>query len=157
MFRRSMMIKYMNTKKIRLVTNKLIASINIERFAELQKQYKSESPYPGHSKYLDMNKFMFLAVEQIYILGLNRKRNYSILDIGTGAGYFPYACEYFGHCCYSIDLSDIEMYNKITDLLGIQRTVHRVQPFKPLPNFPMKFDLITAFATVFNTFGRDGT
>lgn len=73
-----------------------------------------------------------------------------VLDIGTGAGFFPFTARYLGHDAESIDVCDDPLYGELTELLGVYRKIHRVRIENPLPDFEQKFDLITAFQLVFD-------
>jgi SAM-dependent methyltransferase len=86
----------------------------------------------------------------IYDLNLHKSRPLNILDLGTGFGYFPYACNYYGHNAIGLDLDVVPMYNDITKFIGIDRKVHKIKSFENLPDYGVKFDLITAFMVCFN-------
>ena len=77
-----------------------------------------------------------------------------MLDIGTGFGYFPYICEFFGNYAVAIDVPDHLLFNKVTQFLKVKKIPHRIEPFQPLPNFDQKFDLVTAFQVAFNWYDR---
>ena len=92
---------------------KVLNTIDLDQFAILQKKYKHASPAPGYSKYLDIHNSMRVSLQYALRLGLTQVKNLRILDIGTGCGYFPYICRYFGHTAFSLDLDEVEMYNEI--------------------------------------------
>ena len=58
----------------------------------------------------------------------------SVLDIGTGFGYFPYICEFFGNTATAIDVPDHALFNEVTKFLGVKKTFHRIEPFEALPS-----------------------
>jgi len=102
----------------------------------------------------DIATYVALQVRYARELGLapgsaqGRRR---VLDIGTGAGYFPFVCRYYGHQTAAIDLDTTPMYNDLVRLLGVDRVTWRVVPFVPLPDFPERFDCVTAMQLKFNT------
>ena len=76
---------------------RVLRSVDMTRFEQFLAKYRDASPDPGYSKYLDIKTWMKRALYNVYELGLHRARQKSILDLGTGCGYFPYVCNYFGH------------------------------------------------------------
>jgi SAM-dependent methyltransferase len=122
----------------------------MSRFAQLRVKYRDASPDPGYSKYLDIEAGMRRALYSVYELGLHRARLQSVLDLGTGCGYFPYICIYFGHAAVAVDLDDVPMYNELTQFLRLDRQVSAVRAFQSLPDFGRRFDVVTAFAICFN-------
>ena len=135
----------------------IINSIDRDVYNRILQQYVDvyikDSP-DVFSKYMNLSKFIYRALFRAHQLGLHKEDGLDILDIGTGAGYFPYVCEYLNHRCRSIDIDETDLYNQITALLNIDRTVYRVEPYKLLPSFPTRFDLITAYATNFNKYNK---
>ena len=129
---------------------RIIKSIDFERFKSYQDKYRNSSPYPGYSKYLNIEDWMESKLLEVYKLGLNKSSKLDILDIGTGAGYFPYICNCYGHNSMALDLGTTEMYNDIIKLLNVVRKDHEIKSFEKLPDLGRKFDLITAFSICFN-------
>ena len=104
-----------------------------------------------------------------------------ILDIGTGAGHFPFLCSKFGHSVLATDIPEgsrdgsfakdllprnpnwqkpedkNRIYTDIIKLLEVTWSPLRIQPFQALPNFGKKFDLITAFMINFNKYRKEKT
>ena len=129
---------------------KILQTVNIEKFRFFQNKYKDSSPYPGYSKYLNIEEWLEVKLVEVYKLGLNKSINLDILDIGTGAGYFPFVCNYYGHNSMALDLGNIPMYNEIIKLLNINRQDYEIKSFEKLPDLGKKFDLIAAFSICFN-------
>jgi hypothetical protein len=130
----------------------IVRTIDLTGFARVRDRHKDASPDPGYSKYLDLGRYLTLQVRYARRLRLapaHISRN--VLDIGTGAGYFPYVCTHYGHRAMAIDLDANPMFNDMVHLLGVERVVHRVTPFKPLPAFPVRFNLVTAMQMKFDT------
>lgn len=131
----------------------ILQTIDAERFAVCRELYKDANPYPGSSKYLDIRKWMADKVTEAYRLKLNKAKNLSILDIGTGAGYFPYICNYYGHNAMALDMDIDPMYNALIELLNIDRLAYEISCYQKLPDLGRKFDLVTAYAICFNNHG----
>lgn len=71
-----------------------------------------------------------------------------VLDISTGPGWFPYACQCLGHDPYFTfhDCTGHEIMADCRDLLGLKDGLHLSyvnNEFRPIP-FDIKFDLISA-------------
>jgi len=83
-------------------------------------------------------------------LGLDSGRRQRILDLGCGAGYFLYICQWLGHDALGLDIDQVPMFGEMIALLGLTRVIWRVQPFVRLPRLGQPFNLITAFMICFN-------
>ena len=124
------------------------------KFNYIKQKYINDDPYPGYSKYLELDKWLKKSVYYAQLLNLDKSKPLTILDMGTGAGYFPFVCSNYGHQCIGIDIPDIAMYNELIELLGVRRKDLRIKAFSPLPDFNKKFDLITAFSVCFNNHAK---
>ena len=111
----------------------------------------------GYRKYQDRFEHSLIRnAERVFTLGLHQGPPQRIFDIGCGFGYFMYAAEQFGHKTVGVDLPDPYL-KEVTDLLGLKKVLHRIEPFQPLPDLPgAPFDMVTAFATCFDSAGFDG-
>ncbi len=127
----------------------LLKPVNHEKLAQLTDLYGGR-PHPYPSKYLDVTRWMKWNILRVQRLGLHRSSPKRILDLGCGAGYFAYICQTLGHTCVGLDTGDYELYSEMCALLGVQRVLHRIEPFEPLPPLGEKFDWITAFSISFN-------
>lgn len=103
----------------------------------------------GEYKYLDVVYWVYNKVKLAISMGLDRSPPLTILDIGAGGAHFARACQEFGHTVTSIDV-EVPVYEDISILLGVRRTIMRVEPKVVLPNFDRKFDMITAVAINFS-------
>lgn len=83
------------------------------------------------------------------LMGLTESSSLSILDIGCGGGHFELVCRRLGHQVMGIDV-DFPILQDIADALGSKRTIMRVEPTAPLPNFDRKIDLVTALGVSFH-------
>lgn len=139
-------------KEILKDADTIIGRINQTGFRNIYDLYKDADPYPGYSKYLDASTHIARAVNNIHKLSLNHKQGLSLLDIGSGPGYFPFSCNHFNHKAAALDVNDNPMYNQLKKLLNVDCTFHRIEAFQPLPNFPYKFNYITAFQILFDRY-----
>lgn len=112
-------------------------------------KYRTDDPGIGFRKYLDVDNWALESMRRVYQLRLNSAAPQKILDLGTGAGYFPYICKFYGHQVEALDVPDNEMYNKIIAALGIRRYEQYIRSGEPLL-VNGKYDLITAFMICFN-------
>jgi SAM-dependent methyltransferase len=79
--------------------------------------------------------------------------NSRVLDLGCGSGYFQLVCEHFGHKAVGLDLDDDPFFNDVIEYLGLERVIHVIKPFQPLPRIEGgPFDAVTAFMTCFNRY-----
>lgn len=118
-------------------------------FDDIRRRYEHVAPDPGFSKFLDLGTFLYMAYQHFVYAGLPGSPPLDILDLGTGAGYFPLLCRLRGHRVLATDLPEPEFYTEMVQLLGVERVVHRIERFTPLPDWG-RFDLITGFLVVFN-------
>lgn len=132
-------------------------AIDPVKFADIKKRYQHIDPNPGFSKFLDLDTFLPMTYRHFQYAGLeNVKTPLDILDLGTGAGYFPLLCRLQGHQVHSTDLPFTEdipathFYSEMMELLSIPCTGYRIEPLTSLPSFGQRFDLITGFLVVFN-------
>ncbi len=125
-------------------------SIDQVQFQSLYDRYISADPYPGFSKYLDFERWIKTALSHYELLRVPVNQHISILDIGTGAGYFPFICQENGHQVMTVDVPGHDFYTEMVQLLGVNRQELFVQANQPLPDFGRRFDAITAFAICFN-------
>ena len=134
----------------RLDAGKIIASIERPEFEAICRRYAVENSGHRWGKYLDLKKWVALNLQRVRELELDWGRRKRILDIGSGAGYFLYICQWLGHEALGLDTDRVPMYAEMFRLLGLKRVLWRVEAFQPLPAFDRKFDLITAFLVCFN-------
>lgn len=119
--------------------------------------------YPAPLRFLFADYWLLRAVGNAASLGLHLEASpLSILDLGTGCGYFLTACKSMGHSILGVD-APIEYLNRINPLYsqvfnvallgqGLAGEIHRevLAPQTALGNLPdLAFDLITAFRASF--------
>lgn len=131
--------------------------IDPDRFYRLKTKYRKLGDEFKGMKYLRFNTRFKGRLNYAYKLGLHdSKEKKTILDIGTGVGYFPYICSRFGHDAMAFDLGDYELFNDMIEMLGVNRPVYSIQSFEPIPDQGVKFDLVTAFLICFNNHNKPG-
>ena len=106
------------------------------------------------------NKYMVHAEDCIkeqldwaHVLKLNHLPLLDILEIGTGAGFFPYICREYGHYAESCD--DVELGSRWAmgyKLLNIEPKSYYVYKNTSTEGiFEKKFDIITSFRSTIGT------
>jgi SAM-dependent methyltransferase len=140
----------------RVTASAVIKSIDPQRFEEIRRKYADPSaPVDAPPKYLDLREWMRINVQRVRELELDYAPPSSILDIGCGAGYFLYICKTLGHQVLGLDMDSFPMFRELTRMLEVPRVIARVDPFRPLPKFDRKFDVITAHLICFNAHKSD--
>lgn len=135
---------------LRLDAERIIASIDREKFQAIHDRYAVEDPGSTWRKFLDLRKWIDRNLRRVRELELDFGRRKDILDIGSGAGYFLYICKWLGHRPLGLDIDEVPMYSEMTRMLGLARIGWRIEAFVPVPDLGRKFDLITAFLICFN-------
>ena len=131
---------------------KIMQRINQEKFSRLYQQFKDVSPSPGYSKYLDASTHVARGVRLAQALNLNHSPSLSVLDIGSGAGYFPFICQYYGHRSLALDVDGNDMYRQLKELLNVTCVYHTIKAFQTLPDLGIRLDVITCFQILFDRF-----
>lgn len=147
----NIVLKAIEKFKVTIDLYSLLSRIRTPKFREIVNKYKDYDPYPGYSKYLNVKPWLLDNIWRAYMLGLNKKGPAkTILDIGTGNGYFPYVCMFYGHKVRTIDVGFNPIFNELIAYLNIPRREYAVKAFEEIPEFDVKFDVVTGFHTYFN-------
>ena len=131
-------------------TEEVIKLIPKLEFRKIVEQFENADPYPGYSKYLEAAPHIARAIVNAKKLNLDKQHALNILDIGSGAAYFPFVCNFYGHKAMAMDLDSNQMYNQLKKLLNVSCKTHRIEAFQSLPEMDQKFDLTTGFQTLFD-------
>ena len=136
----------------------LLDDIDWLQFKELRHKYPYRPGSPQINRFEDVVYWIEINVERAQDVWLDRSPSLSILDLGSGAGYFLYVCKHFGHDVVGFDTDAEPLFAATTELLGVQRVIGRIERQTPLPDFGRKFDLVTAHRICFHRIGkvRDG-
>ncbi len=128
----------------------IMKAINPEKFQAIHDRHAIPDPGDTWPKYLDLPRWIRINLQRVHYLDLDWGRRKSILDLGSGAGYFLFICKWLGHEVLGLDVDVVPMYGEMTASLGVPRVLWRVRAFEPLPDFGRSFDLITAFMICFH-------
>lgn len=138
-------------ERVLAVFNRAVERINRDEVRKLQAYVREESetlmPLPGF-KYLDLPWYLLNKARWVVALDLDRRPPERILDLGVGAGHFPFLAKSFGHEVIGIDMAN-DLYARLLALYGVPRHVQMIIPGTALPECG-SFDLVTAFQTTFN-------
>jgi SAM-dependent methyltransferase len=149
-------LRLLRANRFQLETQRVIETIDPAGFKQIRQRYAVADPGADWPKYLDLDRWIGVNIRRIRQLELDVARPKRILDLGCGAGYFLYIAQLLGHSGVGLDMDRLPMFREITQLLGVQRVVQRIEAFHSLPNFGRKFDLITAFMICFNNHKMPG-
>ena len=132
----------------------LLAKIDPGRLQALQAELASPPPdapalWRHYAKYLEVEKRLEINIERAQDLDLDRTPPQQILDLGCGGGFFIFVARHLGHDGLGLDVPGLPVFDGLIELLQVERRVHRITAFEPLPDLGRKFNLITAFATAF--------
>jgi len=133
----------------RAMLPQLRAEIDSVRFDAVAQTHRERGD-PIRQKYLELDTWLGRHLTHAEALGLFDGRPRRMLDIGTGNGYFPFIATRLGHEVVATDVDTVPLYDDLVALTGIRRVVHAVQTFRLLPDLGGRFDLVTAFNTVFD-------
>lgn len=100
-------------------------------------------------KYVEAERFLKMNIRRVQDIGLDRLPPQHILDLGSGAGYFLFVNRVLGHTGLGLDIDDCPLFPEMFKLFGLQRTIHRIEKFRPLPETGAQYDWITAFSISF--------
>ena len=131
----------------------LLANVDQERLREIQNRYEtSKEDPPKYRKYLlGFDRWMEVNAHRAQHLKLHRLPPQEIVDLGCGGGFFLFICQQLGHHCLGIDTGEDRLFDELIDLFRVERKIWKINAFEPLPDLGRTFNLITAFATGFNT------
>ena len=141
-----------------ILAEKINASIDEVGFQQIIERHNTEGPLSRRhfKKYFKKRMWLRAKAMRAIELGLDQCRGASVLDLGCGAGYFLYACKYLGHHVSGLDrpsndyFEEMDFFDELIAFLHIPRTSFAIEPYKPLPSFGKKFDVITAQYICFN-------
>ena len=100
-------------------------------------------------KYVDAERFLKMNIRRVQDIGLDRLPPQQILDLGSGAGYFLFVNRVLGHSGLGLDIDDCPLFQEMFELFDLQRIIHRIEKFRPLPETGVGYDWITAFSISF--------
>ena len=135
-------------------SHRILATLDRSELARLREDYPYRPNARKINAYEDATYWISINVERAQDLWLDRAPPLRILDLGCGAGYFLYVCQFFGHEGLGLDTDEEPLFRGITELLNVRRAVSRIHPQVPLPDLAEKFDLITGHRVCFHRVAR---
>jgi len=135
---------------VRIISDYIKVKKIINNKFESLDEFKETSDLESFEKYfLFKENFIQHAFIRAINLDIDKTQNLSILDLGTGAGYFPFICNYYGNDAESIDIKGNTFYDKSTRALGLTKFHQEIKYNEDLiPE--KKYDLICAYMICFN-------
>jgi SAM-dependent methyltransferase len=137
-------------------SNRILATVDRVEFSKLRERYPYKETSPRINRFEDAEYWIGINVERAQDLWLDRAPPLRILDLGCGAGYFLYVCQFFGHETLGLDTDNEPLYGATTQLLHVERVIARIEPNIPLPDLGKRFDLVTAHRICFHRMRRAG-
>lgn len=134
----------------------VLQTVDLEGFNAMKRGALKRVRQAIDLKYFYIQGHLTYSMKRAIRLGLHASNAKRVLDIGTGFGYFPYICEYFGHAAFATDIEGHQLYDEMTEFFGIRKIHAAVDAFAPLPAFDGRFDLVTAHLVAFNRPNMDG-
>ena len=95
-----------------------------------------------------LEKYIQEKLSVAHYLNLDTASKKVLLDIGTGAGWFPYICKLYGHDCIGTDILGRKEYDAVYKFLNIDIVGNLVYSQTPL-NLQRKFDYIVSLRSFF--------
>jgi len=133
--------------------SRFISQINQSELKRIQQTYG----VPGSRdwrKYVDAERFLKVNIRRVQDIGLDRMPPQRILDLGSGAGYFLFVNRVLGHTGLGLDIDNCPLFPEMFKLFGLERIIHRIEKFKPLPDTGTQYDWATAFSISFAGAGQ---
>jgi hypothetical protein len=94
----------------------------------------------GYNKYFDLDSYLKRDLRRSYEIArhLRGRPSGSVIDLGSGMGYFPYCCKRVALQCLGVEPAQPEcdyaqMFADSAVLLGIPTLDHLIAPFEPIP------------------------
>lgn len=131
-----------------LPVRRFLSQIDQTELQRIQRTYR----VPGSRhwpKYVEAERFLKLNIRRVQDIGLDRMPPQRILDLGSGAGYFLFVNRALGHSGLGLDIDYCPLFAEMFELFGLQRIIHRIEKFDPLPETGTQYNWITAFSISF--------
>lgn len=146
---------------------RVLDEVDFARYERLQEELMRPESLRVHGlslKYLNLDYWLASKLEIALELGLHAGPPLAILDIGVGPGHFPFICRLFGHQVVGTDLPRLpvpprwtgpHLFDRLVEVLGVDRREHAVRGGEPLPDFGRRFDLVTSLMVKFDNPRRE--
>ena len=144
------------------LTDEIRATFPFSKMARAESELAPEAAGAlGAIKYFDCSHYLTLNLDRALALGLDRSPRLRVLDLGSGFGYFLYACRFLGHHPVGVYYEDgnypfaVRCYSRSIATLQLERVLHRITT-DPLPaEIGGAFDLVTAYQVCFDDHESD--
>jgi SAM-dependent methyltransferase len=134
---------------------RILATIDPAEIARITEHYPRRPGARKTNAWQDVAHWIDINVGRAQNLWLDRSPPVRILDLGSGAGYFLYVCQFLGHSGLGLDLDDDPFFGAMTKYFNVPRVIWRIEPGIPLPDLGEKFDLVTGHRVCFHRITRD--
>jgi len=126
-------------------------------YTDLQERYREASAVrpDGQLKYLDLPYWIGHKYAIAKKLGLQVGKPVTMLDLGTGAAHMLYVARGLGHAAVGVDGAN-GVYDDIAAALGVVRFAHPLTRQQPLPDFGVRFDLVTSIWVNYDQWTTNG-
>jgi len=95
-----------------------------------------------------VKKHILEKLSVAHYLKLHETKGKTLIDIGTGAGWFPYICKLYGHTCIGTDELNRDNYQPIYDWLELDIRDELVCPHTPF-GLTEKVDYVVTLRSFF--------
>jgi len=134
---------------------RILATIDPVEIARITEHYPRRPGARKTNAWQDAAHWIDINVGRAQNLWLDRSPPLRILDLGSGAGYFLYVCQFVRHSGLGLDLDDDPFFGAMTKYFNVPRVIWRIDPGIPLPDLGEKFDLVTGNRVCFHRITRD--
>ena len=134
---------------------RILATIDPAEIARITEHYPRRPGARKTNAWQDVAHWIDINVGRAQNLWLDRSPPVRILDLGSGAGYFLYVCQFLGHSGLGLDLDDDPFFGAMTKYFNVPRVIWRIEAGIPLPDLGEKFDLVTGHRVCFHRITRD--
>lgn len=121
----------------------VIETLGFENITQLGEKIKNR-----YLKKDALEKYIQEKLSVAHYLNLHEAKNKKLLDIGTGAGWFPYICKLYGHTCIGTDIlgrNDYDPAYRFLDIVVIEELVYAQKPIQIQDNFDYVVSLRSFF------------
>jgi len=134
---------------------RILATIDPAEIARITEQYPRRLGARKTNAWQDAAHWININVGRAQNIWLDRSPPLRILDLGSGAGYFLYVCQFLKHSGLGLDLDDDPFFGAMTKYFNVPRVIWRIDPGIPLPDLGEKFDLVTGHRVCFHRITRN--
>ena len=136
-------------------TQRILATIDPIEVARITEHFPRRLGARKTNAWQDAAHWIDINVGRAQNLWLDRCPPLRILDLGSGAGYFLYVCQFLGHSGLGLDIGDDPFFGAMSSYFNVPRVIWRIDSGTPLPDLGEKFDLVTGHRVCFHRTTRD--